>query len=185
MNNKELVAAGEKREKLKRGPRKDRSLESGDTKPGDNAKFLRHSLEIFQWGEVGLSDPKAVQERSMQYLQKCVEDDIKPSIEEYALSLGLDRFELHKYREGRRGKNEEVRHILKETCNFINAQMAHYMQNGKINPVAGIFLMKNNMGYADKQEMVLTPNNPLGEVQNRDALEAKYADSVIIDAESD
>lgn len=32
------------------------------------------------------------------------------------------------------------------------------MQNGKINPVSGIFLGKNNFGYQDKQEMVLTPN---------------------------
>ena len=37
----------------------------------------------------------------------------------------------------------------------------NYMQNGKINPVSGIFLGKNNFGYQDKQEMVLTPNtNP-------------------------
>ena len=35
----------------------------------------------------------------------------------------------------------------------------NYMQNGKINPVSGIFLGKNNFGYQDKQEMVLTPNN--------------------------
>ena len=34
----------------------------------------------------------------------------------------------------------------------------NYMQNGKINPVSGIFLGKNNYGYADKQEYVLTPN---------------------------
>ena len=32
------------------------------------------------------------------------------------------------------------------------------MQNGKINPVSGIFLGKNNFGYQDKQEMVITPN---------------------------
>lgn len=32
------------------------------------------------------------------------------------------------------------------------------MQNGKINPVAGIFLGKNNYGYQDKTEYVITPN---------------------------
>ena len=32
-----------------------------------------------------------------------------------------------------------------------------YMQNGKINPVSGIFLGKNNFGYVDKQEHVVTP----------------------------
>jgi hypothetical protein len=34
----------------------------------------------------------------------------------------------------------------------------NYMQNGKINPVAGIFLGKNNYGYKDQTEYVLTPN---------------------------
>jgi hypothetical protein len=32
------------------------------------------------------------------------------------------------------------------------------MHNGKINPVSGIFLAKNNFGYQDKVEHVLTPN---------------------------
>ena len=31
------------------------------------------------------------------------------------------------------------------------------MQNGKINPASGIFLMKNNMGYRDETEVVLSP----------------------------
>ena len=56
--------------------------------------------------------------------------------------------------------------------------MEDYMQNGKINPVSGIFLMKNNFGYADKQEVVLTPNNPLGEQKSTDELEQRYLESV-------
>ena len=34
----------------------------------------------------------------------------------------------------------------------------NYSQNGKINPVMGIFLGKNNYGYQDKTEYVVTPN---------------------------
>jgi hypothetical protein len=50
------------------------------------------------------------------------------------------------------------------------------MQNGKINPVSGIFLGKNNFGYSDKQEYVLTPNT--GEIEQRNVaeIEAKYAE---------
>lgn len=34
------------------------------------------------------------------------------------------------------------------------------MQNGKINPVSGIFLLKNaNLGYRDQTDIVVTPNN--------------------------
>ena len=64
------------------------------------------------------------------------------------------------------------------------------MQNGKINPVAGIFLMKNNMNYTDQQEVVLKPDNPLGERADPEKLRQKYLEDVrgsgatIIDAEN-
>lgn len=166
-------------ELLKTGKRrKDRSLESGHSEPGDNSRFLRHSLEISQWGDVQMSDPVQVKERSLKYMEKCIEDDVKPSIEEYALALGISRQALHQYRTGVIGKNAEVLYTLKKTCDLINAQMAHYMQNGKINPVAGIFLMKNNMGYTDKQEVVVSPKNPLGDIPDRKQLESEILESV-------
>jgi hypothetical protein len=59
--------------------------------------------------------------------------------------------------------------------------MEDFMQNGKINPVSGIFLMKNNMGYTDQQEVVLTPNNPLGEKTSERQLRDKYNENIIID----
>lgn len=40
------------------------------------------------------------------------------------------------------------------------------MANGKLNPVTGIFWQKNFDGMKDTQEVVLTPNNPLGESVN-------------------
>ena len=163
---------------IKGSKRNDLSVQS---EPGDNAKFLRHSLEIQLWGDVQLSNPVAVKERSIKYLQKCIDDDVKPSIEEYAMSLGISRQALHQYREGQIGKNQEVLDTLKRTCNLINSQMVHYMQNGKINPVAGIFLMKNNMGYTDKQEVVVTPNAKFGEEPDQKALEDKYIESIVAD----
>ena len=47
------------------------------------------------------------------------------------------------------------------------------MQNGKVNPVSGIFLGKNNFGYKDQQEYVVTPNQ-MGEHESPAAIEAKY-----------
>jgi hypothetical protein len=47
------------------------------------------------------------------------------------------------------------------------------MQNGKINPVSGIFLGKNNFGYQDKQEYVLTPNQQNSDT-DPETIAAKY-----------
>lgn len=38
--------------------------------------------------------------------------------------------------------------------------MVQMMQNGKLNPVTAIFLLKNNHGYKDQQDVVITPNTP-------------------------
>jgi hypothetical protein len=48
------------------------------------------------------------------------------------------------------------------------------MMNGKINPVSGIFLGKNNFGYQDKQEYVLTPNQHQVSVEDVKLIESKY-----------
>jgi hypothetical protein len=50
-----------------------------------------------------------------------------------------------------------------------------YMLNGKINPVSGIFLGKNNFQYADRQDVVVTPNTGM-EAVDRASIEAKYAE---------
>jgi hypothetical protein len=58
------------------------------------------------------------------------------------------------------------------------------MTNGKINPVSGIFLGKNNFGYQDKQEYVLTPNQQLSGADPA-TIEAKYAELPDMDGENE
>ena len=48
------------------------------------------------------------------------------------------------------------------------------MQNGKVNPVAGIFLGKNNYGYQDKTEYVLTPNAQQDSDYSADEIRQRY-----------
>ena len=47
--------------------------------------------------------------------------------------------------------------------------MSQLMQNGKINPVTGIFLLKNNHGFKDQQDVVITPNNPMADMDPSEA----------------
>ena len=67
----------------------------------------------------------------------------------------------------------------------------NYMQNGKINPVSGIFLGKNNFGYQDKTEYVVTPNVNNDSDYSADDIKKRYLtdsttiDSATIDFDSD
>ena len=63
--------------------------------------------------------------------------------------------------------------------------MEQQMQNGKINPVAGIFLMSNNFGYKQKVDISaeVGPSQGLLEGRSAEELRARYADVIDVDAE--
>ena len=50
-----------------------------------------------------------------------------------------------------------------------------------MNPIAGIFVAKNNYGYQDKTETVVQVRNPLGEIEDREKMEQRFLESVISD----
>lgn len=153
--------------------------------PGDNRKFIQHDMRMWDWPSVDMSNPKAVSDRIVQYFNICTEDDMKPSVAGLALAFGIDRRTLWTWINGSNSSriSPESLVTLKKAYQILNAQMENYMQNGKINPVAGIFLMKNNMGYEDKQEMVLTPNNALGDSVDQKQLEERIAGSVVVESD--
>lgn len=177
MDDKNLTEIGEQIVKQKR-PKKSEQMQV-QTEPGDNTKSLAHTLEINNLPEIDTSDPKQITARIGEYFALCVKNDMRPSVAAMALSLGVDRKTLWTWANGEgRGKNSDVRNSVKRAYAALNVMMEDYMQTGKINPVSGIFLMKNNFGYTDKQEVVLTPNNPLGDQTTNEELEQRYLESV-------
>ena len=151
------------------------------TEPGDNRKYLEHSMVMLDWPDVNVREPEQVKERMGMYFALCAQDDMKPSVAGMALAFGVDRKTIWAWANGVDSKTlpTESRNLIKKAYQLLNAQMESYMQNGKINPVAGIFLMKNNMGYADKQEVVLTPNQQLGDQGPAEDLGKKYLEDVV------
>ena len=156
------------------------------TEPGDNRRYLAHSMAMFDWLEVDMKEPEQVRERIGQYLDLCAKDDMKPSVAGLALAFGVDRKTIWAWANVVDGAYlpAESRNFIKKVYQLLNAQMEDYAQNGKINPVAAIFLMKNHFGYVDKQEMVLTPNQQLGDQVSPEDLQRKYLEDTAGDYES-
>ena len=146
---------------------------SVDTTPGDNARYLRHSLTMLDLPAIDISDPVQVELRIRQYFEQCVGSDMKPTVSGMALALGVDRKTLYDWS---RGNYRDVTHspIVKKAMDVLSTLWEDYMQNGKINPVSGIFLGKNHFGYTDKQEIVVKPENPLGEQKSPDEIKQRY-----------
>jgi hypothetical protein len=134
--------------------------------PGDNTRYLTASMEVFNLPKVELTSVDVVQARIGEYFGIMAKYDMKPTVTGFAMALGLDRRRLWEIRTGNideRNKKllsipSDVLDSIKKTYDLMEQMWENYMQNGKINPVAGIFLGKNNYGYKDQTEYVLTPN---------------------------
>lgn len=149
--------------------------------PGEMSMMIQNAMTLANLPEIDMNNPEQVRNRVGEYFQICSDRDMKPSASGMALALGIDRRRLWELANGiERGRPHEVVDTIKKGYSLLNNLIEEYMQNGKINPVSGIFLMKNNFGYADKTEVVLTPNNPLGEVTDEDKrrIEEKYRASI-------
>ena len=151
--------------------------------PGDNRRYLHHARQLMGLGRPDMTKKELVLDRINYYFDLCETNDTKPSVEGLALAFGADRKLLYRWANGIESDYipSEVRTILLNAYTALNSLMVEYMQNGKINPVSGIFLMKNNMGYADQTEIVVTPNNPLGAEQSAEDLQKRITDGVVVE----
>lgn len=151
------------------------------TEPGDNAKYIGVSLQLFNMPKVDLHDPEAVQSRLGEYFQIHYDADVKPTVVGMAMALGIDRRRLWEIRVGAKMGGTTAYDLptlsldyIKKAYDFVENLMENYMQNGKINPVSGIFLMKNNFGYQDKTEYVVTPNVQSDSDYSADDIRKRY-----------
>lgn len=144
-----------------------------DVQPGDNARYLRHTMGMWDLPPIDIADAEQVEERIKWYFTYCVQDDMKPTVSGLAMALGVDRKTLNNWN---RGETRGVTHlpIVKKAMAALEILWEDYMQNGKINPVSGIFLGKNHFGYTDKQEIVVEPKNPLGDAEDPETIRQKY-----------
>ena len=151
------------------------------TEPGDNQKYIGVSMKLFTMSKVDLHQPEQVQERLEEYFKIHFDADLKPTVAGMAMALGIDRRRLWEIRSGSALGGHTPINLptltvdnIKKAYDFMENLWENYMQNGKINPVSGIFLGKNNFGYQDKTEYVVTPNTHNDSDYNADDIRARY-----------
>ena len=149
--------------------------------PGDNTKYLNLGMKLFNLPPIDLKDPQQVNDRLNEFFQIHAEADMKPTVSGMGMALGLDRRRLWEIKTGNFGTNKSLSQLptptmdsIKRAYEYMEILWENYMQNGKINPVSGIFLGKNNFGYQDKTEYVVTPNMNNDSDYNKDDIIARY-----------
>lgn len=179
MNEEEAMAAAvalAEKENKKVRKRPDSTIQA---EPGDNSKYIRHNMMLYNLEPLSLKDADEVKERTQTYFEICAQNDMKPSVAGYALALGISRQELWRIVSGASVKPQNVRDALKRPYLVLNAQLEDYMQNGKVNPVTGIFLSKNHFAYQDKQEIEVAAKQDAD--SSPEELAQKYADAIPVE----
>lgn len=171
-NNDSAVEQGTEIVKKKGKPRGGNSPVIGDNGlqvgTGDNSRYLGFTMQVGYLPTIDLYNAEQVEERLHLYFQMCFDNDMKPTVSGMALALGngITRQTLWAIKTGQPTGSDGYKSALPRDCTdsikkayaYMENLWENYMQNGKINPVSGIFLGKNNFGYQDKTEYVVTPN---------------------------
>lgn len=89
-----------------------------------------------------------LQDRLTHYFEMCAEGKICPGVESMAYACGVSRQSIYYWSKGEKCSIERQNMII-AAKGLLSAFVEQSMQKGQINPVAGIFLMKNWFGYKD------------------------------------
>ena len=143
--------------------------------PGDNARYLRYAMASLDLPPIDISDPEQVKHRITEYFQYCADNDRKPNIKGLGNWLGVDATTVNSWRRGEY-RAETHSPLIKKAVDILEEMWWDYGQNGKVNPTSWIFIGKNAFGMRDEQQVVVTPNNPMQD------LDAETARKRLVDA---
>ena len=149
--------------------------------PGTMSRMITDAMNLSSMGPVDMYVPEQVEKRVFDCLQYMVEHDMKPTVESMALAFNTNRTQLWRWKEGVESNlPERSRNAIKRGYSIMNQLLTQTMADGKINPVAAIFLLKNNHAYKDQTDVVVTPNNPY-QAASDDELKDKYLEDIPAD----
>ena len=153
------------------GSRPDRrELWEINAEPGEIGKIVSDAVNISRWSKIDTDNADQIIDRIAQYYDYCIANDVKPDMSGLALAIGVNRQTLWKWEHGvESNKPEAVRNALKKGREINETITVNLMQANRLNPIPALFLLKNNHGYKDQTDVVVTPNNPLDDLNPDDA----------------
>ncbi len=169
-------------------PRKGR----GGTANYPSAKFVPETDEdralvskllgevMVEYKQPRVKSDKELAQRLNDYFVRCATNGQVPTVEEMSLCTGYSQQTCYDWETGRNhGFSPETSMIIKKAKEVLKTFDAKLVIAGKLNFLAYCFRAKNYYGMTDKQEVVLTPNQPLGDQASEKELEKKYIEDVI------
>ena len=148
--------------------------------------LLQETLNAYRAPKV--KDDTELAQRLDGYFNMCAETGQIPTVEEMCLATGYSPSTIWDWETGRRaGFSSETAEIIKKGKSFMQTFDAKLVTTGALNFLTYCFRAKNYYGMIEKSEVVLTPNNPLGDSSDPATMAQKYQKALpgaAIDAEA-
>lgn len=147
-------------------------------KKQENARYIAHTVKVNALKKVDKANAEDIRKRTIEYLQLCVDDGIKPNLTGYALALGTNRQGLERIFTSRTVEQGALDELDRGIA-MIEDVMLELMLDQKINPVTAIFLLKTQFNY--REESTLNIRAERSDTVDEQALRERYM--TVIEAE--
>ena len=166
--------------------RKKRNLTNND-ETLTTSDLIDLSLRVAKLPPIDNTNAEQLAARADEYFQMCLDAGVKPTLNGIASATGLDRRRLWEMRTDVPGRgllySRKCRDVVKRVYLTLETLWESYMQEGKINPVSGIFLGTNHFGYVSRQELSFGRPDALEVTATREELAERYGQNIVVDYE--
>lgn len=139
------------------------------------AREIDRHMEIMALPRVNTNSLSEVQGRYLEYMAICKKYGKRMTVGGFAEALGVSRQKMWAWCSGNLAKPKEVVDFINFAIASANAELEDLMISNKINPVAGIFLLKQ-AGYKDNIEMTVKAD--AGVEKTEEQLAEEYLSSI-------
>ena len=137
--------------------------------------MLTDVLESYKQPKVKSDDE--LMQRIDGYFRDCANKGQYPTVEEMAMSTGYTLSTVWDWENGRnKGFSCNTSEVIKKAKDFIKTFDAKMAIAGQIDFVTYCFRAKNYYGMRDQTDLVITPNQPLGDGVAPEDVAQKYAE---------
>lgn len=148
-----------------------------DTYFGDTFSMIRTEQDLCDLAATPFNAEsiESMKRRFVGFVGYCMMKDVRFGNETAYTAIGVTKDDVYNWEHGR-SKTPEHCEFIKKVKDFCRTYRELMGAAGLLNPVTLVWWQKNYDGLVDRQEVVLTPNNPLGAELTAQEISAKYAE---------
>lgn len=160
-----------------------KSASIGATTSATSEDIKEITSNILYWyGKELVKDDDECAERLNEFFERINQTGEIPTVEKMCLALGTVRQVVWQWENGM-GCSSARTDMIRKAKEILAAMDAELVSRGKIPQVTYIFRAKNFFGMRDQTDLVVTPNNPLGEENTAEGLQKRIESDLIVDVD--